>query len=48
MMQPEATSRRAARPNQRGRRHPPKDSTKVRATRSALGLGPNIAVRVSR
>jgi PilZ domain len=30
----------------RSRRQPPKGSTKVRATRTTMGLGPNIAVSV--
>jgi hypothetical protein len=47
MTQPQAGSSSSPRSNRRSsRRQPPKNSTRVRATRNALGLGPNIAVGI--
>ena len=47
MTQPQSSSPPPPRPNHRAsRRYPPKRSTRVRATRNSLGLGPNIALAV--
>src|SRR3954452_15779498 len=44
MTQPQANPTPPRRNQRASRRQPPKGSTKVRATRNALGLGSNVAV----
>ncbi len=46
MTQPPQTSKPSTREKRASRRHSPKGTTRAKVTRSALGLGPNIALDV--